>query len=415
MIYSHASRYLTSPSPIPDEKPSDILSRFAPLLHISRLGSDTSRNILIIGDGSGYSAALLLQNILIRSSVSAGIFFNADESLWADDVRKMIRLPNGFLSKDAFCAYVERFRSLVEPEETAAGYVLPASVRRVLFAGFVFTQEMCSVCILDDSDATASYPDYLASSEFFLPTFSLLTGTSGTETRQSPAFLPRAIRKGTREVVSNLFGQALFQHVSGLCAAAGCRLQLPVRNQYERLSLSCQGTRFNYRDTGPYRIGTLSEEVLQNALAVLELVGVLRRYSFAIPPEAVTDSLSAAPSPSCFSLMSLRPTAYAAHMRTLCDADMLIKTLESLNAVQLVEPSVVLCTDLPPDVFLRFHTSKLQIEIATFPVYPDATTLSRQKKLDAEFVRSLLAERDRSFVFAGDFRFLARIEQSFHH
>lgn len=415
MIYSHASRYLTNRTPVPDDKPADILNRFAPLLHISRLGSDTSRNILIIGDSSGYSAAVLLQSILTRSSLSAGIFFNADDSIWADDVRKMIRLPDGFLSKETFCSHVEQFRALVEPEESAAGYTLPASIRRVLFAGFVFVREGCSVCILDDSDTEATYPDHLFSSEFFLPAFSLLTGAAGTEARQSPAFLPRAIRKGTKEVVSNLFGQALFQHVSGLCAAAGCRLQLPAKNQYERLSVSCQGIQFKYRGVGPYRVSTLSAAVLQNALAVLELVGVLRRYSYTIPADAVTECLCASPSPSGFSLLSLRPTAYAAHVRTLCDADLLIKTLELLTAFQLVDASVVLCTNLPPDVFLRFHTAKLKVDIAPSPVYPDGTTLSKKKKLDAAFVRDLLSEPDRTFVFAGDFRFLDRIGQSFHH
>ena len=412
MIYSHASRYLSNQAPVPGEKLSDLLTRFSKLLGITSLSSDSSPNILITGDSSGYSASILLQSVLVRSSISAGLFFNADDSVWSNDIRKMIRLPNGYLSKDSFCSYVDQFRAIVESEESVAGYTLPASVRRVLFAGFVLVREHCSVFILDDSGATRSFPDFLPSSDLFFPSFSLLTGITSSEQRPSPAFLPRAIRKGTKEVVSNLLSQTVYQHVSGLCAAAGCRLLLPAKTQYERLSLTCQGIRFNYRGAGTYRIGTLSASELQNALAVLELIGALRRHSFSVSQEIVSECLSA--SPSCFSLLSLHPTVYSAYVRTVCDADILIKTLESIISAELLEPSVIICTDLPPEIFLRFHTPRMQIDITSFPVYPDNTTLARQKKLDASFVRSLVAEPNRSFVFVGDFRFLDRVEQSFH-
>ena len=176
----------------------------------------------------------------------------------------------------------------------------------ILLAGICFySKYSCEICIIE-STHSATDP-----SLFLKPPFAAaICGAIPNEDKKQIARIRTYIRRGITEIVSAPQNAFAHKTISDICAEINCRFTVPVRSALTVKQLSLIGTSFVYGGEN-YKLGLCGRFQTTNAITVIEIVKMLRRCGFYIPPEKEKSGLASVKIKSRFEVLSVSPTIIA--------------------------------------------------------------------------------------------------------
>ena len=416
MIYSHASRYFTQSHILFFDAAPDLIAQYANELDLIRFKNNSTCNIFLSGPVRGETCALMLSEIFATAGYTVGCFFSMAHDLWVNDVRQMIRINGRPLSQEEFLLDASDFREAVTKIESRIDRPLPPASKRLLFAGFVFKRHRCNICILDDSQFDPADRETPFSSELFTPVFTIVTGpgpSSSPELSYSDRCMSAAIKSRTKVVVSNL--QQFYQNITKTCSLYNCRKTETARAQLTIHSESLGGISFSYRGFGPFEISTLSQSVIQDAMAALDLVRAMEEFGYKTTIEHVSRGLSQIHCPNNLHLLSLTPTVFLSQIYSFGDALLLHKSLLFMVEHAIIHADICWVGTAFFSYYKAAVSSDLSLVTSVFPEEPETGTLVQKRKATASALQAILkANEGKTLVFCGNTQFLDRIEKAFH-
>lgn len=176
----------------------------------------------------------------------------------------------------------------------------------ILLAGICFYAKCgCEICVIE-STHSATDP-----SLFLKPPFAaVICGAIPNEDKKQIARIRTYIRRGITEIVSAPQNAFAHKTISDICAEINCRFTVPVRSSLTVKQLSLIGTSFVYGGEN-YKLGLCGRFQTTNAITVIEIVKMLRRCGFDIPPEKEKAGLASVKIKSRFEVLSVSPTIIA--------------------------------------------------------------------------------------------------------
>ena len=194
------------------------------------------------------------------------------------------------------------------PDTLISGELMPTLTRAeiILLAGLCFyAKNGCEICVIE-STHSATDP-----SLFLKPPFAaVICGAIPNEDRRQIARIKTYIRRGITEIVSAPQNAFAHKTISDICAEINCRFTVPVRSSLTVKQLSLIGTSFVYGGE-PYRLALCGRFQTTNAITVIEIVKMLRRCGFNIPPEKEKEALASVKIKSRFEVVSASPAIIA--------------------------------------------------------------------------------------------------------
>jgi len=187
----------------------------------------------------------------------------------------------------------------------------------LLAALYFYRKRGCDICVIESSHNTFD------PSLFLNPPFAaVICGAIPSDDKKQMIKIQTYIQRGIREVISAPQDTHAYKMISDTCAAANCRLSVPVRSALTVKQLSLIGTSFVYSGEG-YRLSLCGRFQTTNAITVIETLKVLRRCGYNISAEAEKAGLAAVKVPSRFEVISVNPTI-------ICDSTYKLEAIETI-------------------------------------------------------------------------------------
>lgn len=198
--------------------------------------------------------------------------------------------------------YADIPQSLLEDE---GAFVCTRAELLLLSALYFHKKNNCDICIIESSHNTFDPSLFLAP-----PFAAVICGAIPSDDKKQMMKIQTYIQRGINEVISAPQDTHAYKMISDTCAAANCRLSVPVRSALTIKQLSLIGTSFVYGGES-YRLGLCGRFQTTNAITVIETLKVLRRCGYNISTEAEKTGISSVKIKSKFEVVSVTPTIIA--------------------------------------------------------------------------------------------------------
>ena len=332
MTFVRAQRYLSAPAG------SASAEQFAALC--TRLGRIQAgiRKIAVSTNQSGACRMAYLESILLSAGYRVGVWTR----MGSDDLRSRIRLDGQPIAHKQVCDLCEQIAKEIDGMRTEQPAItFDAEQKLCALALLAFCCHGCDVVLLDVSEDCMLDPMWVASPFTLVMPCGFGTKDTALAKKQAVQFC-RAVRRGTREVISGFVGGEVYNLLSQACAQAGSRLTVPAKSEASVSEQSLGKTVFTYRGKGPYRLHSCFEVQIEAALAAIEACYALRRDGVRLPGQAMAAGLQKAQVPVCFDVVTVRPGVIVNALITVEDARALLAALH--QRMGSFGGKVVLCT-----------------------------------------------------------------------
>ena len=340
MTFVRAQRYLSAPAG------SASVEQFAALC--TRLGRIQAgiRKIAVSTNQSGACRMAYLESILLSAGYRVGVWTR----MGSDDLRSRIRLDGQPIAHKQVCDLCEQIAKEIDGMRTEQPAItFDAEQKLCALALLAFCCHGCDVVLLDVSEDCMLDPMWVASPFTLVMPCGFGTKDTALAKKQAVQFC-RAVRRGTREVISGFVGGEVYNLLSQACAQAGSRLTVPAKSEASVSEQSLGKTVFTYRGKGPYRLHSCFEVQIEAALAAIEACYALRRDGVRLPGQAMAAGLQRAQVSLSFDVITVRPGVIASAACTQEDVRALLAALHERSSS--FGGKVVLCTEQAPDVLL---------------------------------------------------------------
>ena len=340
MTFVRAQRYLSAPAG------SASAEQFAALC--TRLGRIQAgiRKIAVSTNQSGACRMAYLESILLSAGYRVGVWTR----MGSDDLRSRIRLDGQPIAHKQVCDLCEQIAKEIDGMRTEQPAItFDAEQKLCALALLAFCCHGCDVVLLDVSEDCMLDPMWVASPFTLVMPCGFGTKDTALAKKQAVQFC-RAVRRGTREVISGFVGGEVYNLLSQACAQAGSRLTVPAKSEASVSEQSLGKTVFTYRGKGPYRLHSCFEVQIEAALAAIEACYALRRDGVRLPGQAMAAGLQRAQVSLSFDVITVRPGVIASAACTQEDVRALLAALHERSSS--FGGKVVLCTEQAPDVLL---------------------------------------------------------------
>lgn len=340
MTFVRAQRYLSAPAA------GATAEQFLALC--TRLGRIQAgiRKVAVNANQSGGCRIAYLESILLTAGYRVGVWTR----MGSDDLRSRIRLDGQPISHKQVCLLCEQIMKEIDGMQAEhAGLDFSGEQKLCALALLAFCCHGCDVVLLDVSEDCTQEPMWVASPYTVVMPCGL--GTKDTALAKKQAVqISRAVRRGTREVITGFVGGEVYNLLSQACAAAGSRLTVPAKSEAIVSEQSLARTVFTYRGKGPYRLHSSFEVQFEGALAAIEACYALRRDGVRLPGQAMMAGLQKAVVPVCFDVLTVRPGVIVSAAITQEDVRALLVALHQKTGS--FGGKVVLCVHGAPDKLL---------------------------------------------------------------
>ena len=340
MTFVRAQRYLLAAAS------SATAEQFAALC--TRLGRIQVgiRKIAVSANASGSCRIRYLESILLAAGYRVGVW----SRIGSDDLRSRIRLDGQPISHKQVCELCEQILKEINAMQADEADVDFSSEQKLCaLALMAFCCHGCDVVILDVSEDCTLDPMWVCAPYTVVMPCGLGTRDTSLAKKQA-AQISRAVRRGTREVISDFVGGEVYNLLSQACAASGSRLTVPAKSEAVIGEQSLGRTVFTYRGKGPYCLHSSYEVQIEAAMAAVEACYALRRDGVRLPGQAMVAGLQKAEVPVCFDVVTVRPGVVVSAVSTQEDARALLAALH--QKTNSFGGKIVLCVSLVPDKLL---------------------------------------------------------------
>ena len=340
MTFVRAQRYLSAPA----EGAS--AEQFAALC--TRLGRIQAgiRKIAVSANRSGSCRIEYMESILLAAGYRVGVWTR----MGSDDLRSRIRIggqPISHKQVSELCEQIMKEIDAMQAEQETAAF--DSEQKLCALALLAFCCHGCDVVLLDVSEDCTLDPMWVASPYTLVMPCGFGTRDTALAKKQA-AQICRAVRRGTREVITGFVGGEVYNLLSQACALAGSRLTVPAKSEAVISEQSLNKTVFTYRSKGPYRLHGSFEVQFEAVLASIEACYALRRDGVRLPGQAIMAGLQKAEVPVCFDVVTVRPGVIVSAVITQEDVRALLAALH--RKMGSFGGKVVLCTEQAPDKLL---------------------------------------------------------------
>ncbi len=340
MTFVRAQRYLSAPDK------GATAEQFAALC--TRLGRIQAgiRKIAVSANASGSCRIRYLESILLTAGYRVGVWTRME----SDDLRSRIRIDGQPISHKQVCDLCEQILKEINAMQADAPDVAFSSEQKLCaLALLAFCCHGCDVILLDVSEECTLDPMWVCAPYTVVMPCGL--GTRDTSLAKKQAVqISRAVRKGTREVISGFMGGEVYNLLSQACAASGSRLTVPAKSEAVIGEQSLGRTVFTYRGKGPYRLHSSFEVQIEAAMAAIEACYALRRDGVRLPGQAMMAGLQKAEVPVCFDVVTVRPGVIVSAATAGEDVRALLAALH--QKATSFGGKIVLCVSQTPDKLL---------------------------------------------------------------
>ena len=340
MTFVRAQRYLSAP-----DKGASV-EQFAALC--TRLGRIQAgiRKIAVSSNLGGHCRIAYLESILLAAGYRVGVWTR----MGSDDLRSRIRLDAQPVSHKQVSEMCEQIMKEIDAMSTGESAVTFSGEQKLCaLALMAFCAHGCDVVLLDVSEDCTLDPMWVCAPYTVVMPCGLGTRDTALAKKQATQ-ISRAVRKGTREVISGFMGGEVYNLLSQACAASGSRLTVPAKSEAVITEQSLNKTVFTYRGKGPYRLHTSFELQLEAAMAAIEACYALRRDGVRLPGQAMMAGLQKAEVPVCFDVVTVRPGVIVSAASTQEDVRALFASLH--QKANSFGGRIVLCVPHVPDKLL---------------------------------------------------------------
>ncbi len=304
------------------------------------------RKIAVSANQSGCCRMAYLESILLAAGYRVGVWTRMGD----DDLRSRIRIDGQPISHKQVSDLCEQILKEIDSMRAEDSTIAFSSEQKLCaLALLAFCCHGCDVVLLDVSEDCTLDPMWVASPYTLVMPCGF--GTRDTALAKKQAMqISRAVRRGTREVITGFVGGEVYNLLSQACAAAGSRLTVPAKSEATISEQSLGRTVFTYRGKGPYRLHTSFEVQFEAALAAIEACYALRRDGVRLPGQAMMAGLQKAEVPVCFDVVTVRPGVIVSAATTVEDVRALLAALHQKTGS--FGGKVVLCVGQVPDKLL---------------------------------------------------------------
>ena len=337
MTFVRAQRYLSAPARRATGE------QFAALC--TRLGRVQAgiRKVAISSNLGGHCRMTYLESILLSAGYRVGVWTR----MGGDDLRSRIRLDGQPIAHKQVCELCEQVAKEIDAMQTQDETVeFDGEQKLCALALLAFCCHGCDVVLLDVSEDCTLDPMWVTAPYTLVMPCGLGTRDSASAKKQAEQ-LCRAVRRGTREVISGFVGGEVYNLLSQACAASGSRLTVPAKSEVNVSEQSLGKTVFTYRGKGPYRLHSSFELQIEAALAAIEACYALRRDGVRLPGQAMMAGLQKAQVPVCFDVVTVRPGVIVSAATTSEDVRALTHALHQKTGS--FGGRIVLCVSQAPD------------------------------------------------------------------
>ncbi len=350
MTFVRAQRYLSAP-----DKGATV-EQFAALC--TRLGRIQAgiRKIAVSANLGGRCRIAYLESILQSAGYRVGVWTR----MGSDDLRSRIRLDGQPISHKQVSQMCEQIAKEIEAMHKEESSVAFSSEQKLCaLALLAFCCHGCDVVLLDVSEDCTLDPMWVSAPYTVVMPCGFGTRDTALAKKQA-AQISRAVRRGTREVISGFVGGEVYNLLSQACAAAGSRLTVPAKSEAVLGEQSLARTVFTYRGKGPYRLHSSFEVQLEAAMAAIEACYALRRDGVKLPGQAIMAGLQKAEVPVCFDVVTVRPGVIVGAAITQEDVRAMLSALHKKTGS--FGGKVVLCIAQAPDKLLAAFDKEFAAE-----------------------------------------------------
>ncbi len=314
------------------------------------------RKIAVSANLGGSCRIAYLESILLAAGYRVGVWTR----MGTDDLRSRVRIDGQPISHKQVCDLCEQIMKESDAMCTEDSLVEFSSEQKLCaLALLAFCCHGCDVVLLDISEDCTQDPMWVAAPYTLVMPCGFGTRDTALAKKQAVQ-LSRAVRRGTREVITGFVGGEVYNLLSQACAAAGSRLTVPAKSEAAVSEQSLGRTVFTYRGKGPYRLHASFEVQFQAALAAIEACYALRRDGVRLPGQAMMAGLQKAEVPVCFDVVTVRPGVIVSAATTQEDVRALTHALhEKSNSFG---GRVVLCVGQAPDKLLAAFDKEFAAE-----------------------------------------------------
>ena len=341
MTFVRAQRYLLA-----SEAGASPEQFYALCMRLGRIHTGI-RKVAFSANQSGSCRMDYLESILLCAGYRVGRWTQQG----TDDLRSRIRLdgqPISHKQVSALCEQMMREIEAMQQEDAAPAF--SSEQKLCALALLAFCCHGCDVILLDIAEDCTQEPMWVAAP--FTLVMPCGFGTRDTaQAKQQAMQICRAVRRGTREVISGFVGGEVYNLLSQACAAAGSRLTVPAKSEVVISEQSLGRCVFTYRGKGPYRLHSSFVVQQEAALAAIEACYALRRDGVRLPGQAIAAGLQNAQIALCFDVITVRPGVIASAACTQEDVRALLGALHERSGS--FGGKVVLCTEQEPEPLLE--------------------------------------------------------------
>lgn len=340
MTFVRAQRYLSAPAKAASAE------QFAALC--TRLGRVQVgiRKIAVSGNLGGRCRMDYMESILLAAGYRVGRWTR----MGTDDLRSRIRIDGQPISHKQVCELCEQIMKEADAmNDQDHAITFDGEQKLCALALLAFCCHGCDVVLLDVSEDCTLDPMWVASP--YLLVMPCGFGTRDTAVAKKQAVqISRAVRRGTREVITGFVGGEVYNLLSQACATAASRLTVPAKSEAVITEQSLGSTVFTYRGKGPYRLHSSFEVQIEAAMAAIEACYALRRDGVRLPGQAIMAGIQKAEVELCFEVVTVRPGVIAGAAITQEDVRAFMHALHQRS--NSFGGKVVLCIESAPDKLL---------------------------------------------------------------
>ena len=350
MTFVRAQRYLLADAPGATPEQFAALCTRLGRIHVGM------RKIAVSANQSGACRMAYLESILLAAGYRVGRWTR----MGTDDLRSRICIDGQPISHKQVCDLCEQIMKEIDGMQTEQESVTFDSEQKLCaLAMLAFFCHGCDVVLLDISEDCTGDPMWVCSPYTVVMPCGI--GTQDTALAKAQAAqISRAVRRGTREVISGFVGGEVYNLLSQACAAAGSRMTVPAKSEVVVSEQSLGRSVFTYRGKGPYRLHSSYAVQEEAALAAIEACYALRRDGVRLPGQAMAAGLQKAQVALGFDVITVRPGVIASAIYTQEDARALLCALHDKRAS--FGGRVVLCTAQSPDALLAAFEKEFAAE-----------------------------------------------------
>ena len=351
MTFVRAQRYLSAPAK------GASAEQFAALC--TRLGRIQMgiRKIAVSANRGGSCRIDFLESILLAAGYRVGVWTRMS----ADNLRSRIRLDGQPISHKMVCELCEQIMKATEDKNAVEEAVdFDGEQKLCALALLAFCCHGCDVVLLDISDDCTLDPMWVAAPYTLVMPCGFGTRDTSLAKKQA-AQISRAVRRGTREVITGFVGGEVYNLLSQACAGAGSRLTVPAKSEAVIGEQSLGRRAFTYRGKGPFCLHSSSDVQFEAALAAIEACYALRRDGVRLPGPAMMAGIQKANVQLCFDVVTVRPGVIVSAAETQEDVRALFATLH--QRMSSFGGGVMLCVQSAPDKLVAAFDKEFSDEV----------------------------------------------------